>query len=86
MTRENMEKHEAIYRHQPEIIAFWRNIKKDMINSLKMAGNSRECHKKRRLQFQSCRLEWNRGRDAHYWAPPAQNRTCPIKAYGSHLG
>ena len=27
-----------------------------------------------------------RGRDAHYWAPPAQIRTCPIKASGSHLG
>ncbi|HEX4080170.1 MAG TPA: hypothetical protein VHX61_15015 [Rhizomicrobium sp.] len=26
-----------------------------------------------------------RGRDAHYCAPPAQIRTCPIKAYGSHL-
>ena len=26
-----------------------------------------------------------RGRDAHYWAPPAQIRTCPIKAFGSHL-
>jgi DNA topoisomerase I len=28
----------------------------------------------------------NRGRDAGYPAPPAQIRTCPIKAYGSHLG
>ncbi len=28
----------------------------------------------------------NRGRDAHYWAPPAQIRTGPIKAYGSYLG
>src|SRR5215467_7460266 len=27
-----------------------------------------------------------RGRDAHYWAPPAQNRTCGFPAYGSHLG
>jgi putative transposase len=27
-----------------------------------------------------------RGRDAHYCAPPAQNRTSPIKASGSHLG
>ena len=26
------------------------------------------------------------GRDAHYWAPPAQNRTCGFPAYGSHLG
>ena len=26
------------------------------------------------------------GRDAHYWAPPAQNRTCGILASGSHLG
>ena len=26
------------------------------------------------------------GRDAHYCAPPAQNRTCPIRASGSHLG
>src|SRR5882762_500975 len=26
------------------------------------------------------------GRDAHYWAPPAQNRTCGIPASGSHLG
>jgi UDP-N-acetylglucosamine 1-carboxyvinyltransferase len=22
----------------------------------------------------------------HYWAPPAQNRTCSFPAYGSHLG
>jgi hypothetical protein len=28
----------------------------------------------------------NRGRDAHYCAPPAQNRTGGIPAYGSHLG
>ena len=28
----------------------------------------------------------DRGRDAHYWAPPAQNRTCGFPAYGSHLG
>ena len=28
----------------------------------------------------------NRGRDARYRAPPAQNRTCGIPAYGSHLG
>src|SRR5580658_1697740 len=28
----------------------------------------------------------NRGRDARYWAPPAQNRTSGIPAYGSHLG
>ena len=27
-----------------------------------------------------------RGRDAHCWTPPAQIRTCPIRAYGSHLG
>jgi hypothetical protein len=26
------------------------------------------------------------GRDDHYWAPPAQNRTCGIPASGSHLG
>ncbi len=26
------------------------------------------------------------GRDAHYWAPPAQIRACPIKALGSHQG
>src|ERR1700730_6585542 len=26
------------------------------------------------------------GRDTHYWAPPAQNRTCSFPAYGSHLG
>jgi hypothetical protein len=26
------------------------------------------------------------GRDVHYWAPPAQNRTCGIPASGSHLG
>src|SRR6516225_5145808 len=26
------------------------------------------------------------GRDAHYWAPPAQIRTCSFPAYGSHLG
>ncbi|MDR2926044.1 MAG: L,D-transpeptidase family protein [Azoarcus sp.] len=28
MTRENMEKYEAIYRGQPELIGFWRNLKK----------------------------------------------------------
>jgi hypothetical protein len=28
----------------------------------------------------------DRGRDARYRAPPAQNRTCPIRAFGSHLG
>jgi len=28
----------------------------------------------------------DRGRDAHCWAPPAQIRTCPIRAYGSYLG
>ena len=27
-----------------------------------------------------------RGRDASYLAPPAQIRTSPIQAYGSHLG
>jgi predicted transcriptional regulator len=32
------------------------------------------------------RVALNRGRDAHYCAPPAQNRTCGIPAYGSHLG
>jgi hypothetical protein len=28
----------------------------------------------------------DRGRDTHYWVPPAQNRTGGIPAYGSHLG
>ena len=28
----------------------------------------------------------DRGRDAHYWAPPAQIRTSPIRASGSYLG
>ena len=28
----------------------------------------------------------NRGRDAHFWAPPAQIRTCGFPAYGSYLG
>src|SRR5450759_565361 len=28
----------------------------------------------------------DRGRDAHYCAPPAQIRTGPIRACGSHLG
>ena len=32
-----------------------------------------------------CRIR-DRGRDASYLAPPAQNRTGPIRAYGSHLG
>ena len=37
-------------------------------------------------------LQWEaeqqhfRGRDASYLAPPAQIRTGPIRAYGSHLG
>src|ERR1700730_17794127 len=26
------------------------------------------------------------GRDTHYWAPPAQNRTGSFPAYGAHLG
>ena len=29
---------------------------------------------------------YDRGRDTHYWVPPAQNRTGGIPAYGSHLG
>src|SRR5208283_2859953 len=29
---------------------------------------------------------FNRGRDGHYWAPPAQIRTCGLPAYGSYLG
>src|SRR5262249_16586925 len=29
---------------------------------------------------------YDRGRDASCLAPPAQIRTCPIRAYGSHLG
>jgi hypothetical protein len=29
---------------------------------------------------------YDRGRDARYRAPPAQIRTCPIRAYGSYLG
>ncbi len=32
------------------------------------------------------RLLCDRGRDAHHCAPPAQNRTGGIPAYGSHLG
>jgi hypothetical protein len=28
----------------------------------------------------------DRGRNAHCWAPPAQIRTGPIRAYGSYLG
>src|SRR6478672_6489944 len=32
------------------------------------------------------RTRVNRGRDTHYWAPPAQIRTGPIRASGSHLG
>src|SRR6266571_7599996 len=31
-------------------------------------------------------VAFGRGRDAHYWAPPAQTRTCSFPAYGSHLG
>ena len=31
-------------------------------------------------------LTLDRGRDASYLAPPAQIRTGPIRAYGSHLG
>jgi hypothetical protein len=31
-------------------------------------------------------LDEDRGRDASYLAPPAQNRTGPIRAYGFHLG
>jgi hypothetical protein len=39
-----------------------------------------------RAEYEAWRINGDRGRDAHYWAPPAQIRTCPIKAYGSHLG
>ena len=28
----------------------------------------------------------DRGRDTHYWAPPAQHRTCGFPAYGAYLG
>src|SRR6516164_650661 len=28
----------------------------------------------------------DRGRDAHYWTPPARIRTSPIRASGSYLG
>jgi hypothetical protein len=31
-------------------------------------------------------VEHDRGRDEDYSPPPAQIRTGPIKAYGSHLG
>jgi len=34
----------------------------------------------------AARLDPVRGRDASYLAPPAQIRTCPIRAYGSRLG
>ena len=30
--------------------------------------------------------DWGRGRDGPYGPPPAQIRTCPIKAYGSYVG
>ncbi len=35
---------------------------------------------------QKDRQRQDRGRDASYLAPPAQNRTGPIRAYGFHLG
>ena len=40
------------------------------------------------VRFESFSLWANhfRGRDASYLAPPAQIRTGPIRAYGSHLG
>ena len=38
------------------------------------------------LRFVEIPAHLSRGRDAHYCAPPAQNRTCGIPAYGSHLG
>lgn len=58
------------------------------------------CHPAQRLLIRSRRLRQprvivgadlklthpDRGRDAGYPAPPAQIRTCPIKAYGSYLG
>ena len=34
----------------------------------------------------STRLDKERGRDVHYWAHPAQHRTCGFPAYGAHLG
>ena len=34
----------------------------------------------------SFRAATDRGRDAHYCAPPAQIRACPIRALGSHRG
>jgi hypothetical protein len=45
-------------------------------------GNAARCP--RALPVRRRRID--RGRDAHYWAPPAQIRTCPIRAYGSYLG
>ena len=36
--------------------------------------------------FMTRKLSVDRGRDTHYWVPPAQNRTGGIPAYGSHLG
>ncbi len=32
------------------------------------------------------RAKKDRGRDAHYWAPPAQIPACAINALGSYLG
>src|SRR5271166_3068466 len=37
-----------------------------------------------RIKSQHCGR--HTGRDAHYWAPPAQIRTCGLPAYGSYLG
>ena len=34
----------------------------------------------------SVRCASGRGRDRHFWSPPAQIRTCGVTAYGSHLG
>jgi hypothetical protein len=39
----------------------------------------------RMRRFNLC-ADYCRGRDASYLAPPAQIRTGPIRAYGSHLG
>ena len=39
-----------------------------------------------RTKPENCCLSGDCGRDAHYWAPPAQNRTCSFPVYGSHLG
>ncbi len=62
------------------VMAIWRRGKPDALLHHSDRGSQGGLKLSNRIQHR------HRGRDAHYCAPPAQNRTGPIKAYGSRLG